>query len=102
MASEAQDCGPSAERGEPLSIDLHRKSFGSNPDQIATRDRIRIGPERRGALNGSMEHFLTVFVNAVFGAHFFRGRQFKQSKAPIRFGSIATVKINSRWEIMSE
>jgi hypothetical protein len=41
--------------------------------------------DKTGDLNGSMQHLLTVFINAVYEADFVRGRQSKQSKALVRF-----------------
>jgi hypothetical protein len=45
----------------------------------------RLSLDKRGDLNGSMQHLLTVFINAVYEADFVRGRQSKQSKALVRF-----------------
>jgi hypothetical protein len=66
-----------------------------NPQSLASKRKLQSTPiylpqthpvpDKRGVLNGSMQHLLTVFINAVYEADFVRGRQLKQSKALVRF-----------------
>ena len=65
---------------------LKLSQVGGRADFSEIQSRLRRPrPEKFGDLNGSMQHLLTVFINAVYEADFVRGRQSKQSKALVRF-----------------
>jgi hypothetical protein len=65
-------------------------------DYRATPPRPRgIQPDKRGGLNGSMQHLVEVFVVTVCEADLVRERQFKQNKALFRFRLNTAVRIDS-------
>jgi len=62
----------------------NKRTLGS-ATKLSRVKGARPSPVKSGDLNGSMQHLLTVFINAVYEADFVRGRQSKQSKALVRF-----------------